>query len=226
LDQQREPPLRGPWPVWTLAGVILLSYAIQNFTLDIASAAETYGMTPSQLGGGRWGTVFTALFIHGSWAHAGMNAVGALAFGTPVARYLGLSARGVIGFLLLYIVCGVVANLGYAALHLHDVMPLAGASGAVSGLFGAASRLIEHRPGLSPVSTRTVIASAAAWVVINAVLGLMHYAPGIGDVQVAWEAHIAGYFAGLVLIAPFASLFRQEPPPVEAELTGQTDIKP
>ena len=212
MDQQREPPFRGPWPVWTLAGVILLSYAIQSFTLDVATAARDYGMTPSQLGAGRWGTVFTALFIHGSWAHAGMNAIGAVAFGAPVARYLGLSARGVIGFFLLYILCGLVANLGYAAVHLHDAMPLAGASGAVSGLFGAASRLIEHRPGLSPVSTRTVIASAAAWVVINAVLGLMHYAPGIGDVQVAWEAHIAGYFAGVVLIAPFASLFRQEPP--------------
>jgi membrane associated rhomboid family serine protease len=224
LDQQREPLFRGPWPVWTLAGVILLSYAIQSFTLDIATAARIYGMTPSELGDGRWGTVFTALFIHGSWAHVGMNAVGALAFGTPVARYLGLGARGVLGFFLLYIVCGLAANLGYAALHLQDDMPLAGASGAVSGLFGAASRLIEHRPGLSPVSTRTVIASAAAWVVINVVLGLMHYAPGIGEVQVAWEAHIAGYFAGVVLIAPFASLFRKEPPPVAEELTDQSDI--
>jgi membrane associated rhomboid family serine protease len=204
---QREPLFRGPWPAWTLALAVLGSYALQSMTLDLDTAARAWGMTPAELGGRSY-TAVTALFVHGSWAHAGMNAIGALAFGAPVARYLGLGARGVIGFFALYIACGVAANLGYAAMHPSALMPLVGASGAVSGLFGAASRLIQHRPGLSPLTARTVVASAAAWVVVNAVLGLMHYAPGVGDVDVAWEAHIAGYAAGLLLIAPFAALLR------------------
>jgi membrane associated rhomboid family serine protease len=38
-------------------------------------------------------------------------------------------------------------------------------------------------------------------------MGLLHYAPGIGEVQIAWEAHIAGYFAGLLLIGPWLAVF-------------------
>jgi len=57
-----------------------------------------------------------------------------------------------------------------------------------------------------------VVASTFAWIVINAVMGALHYAPGIGEVHVAWEAHIAGFFAGLILVGPFAAAFRQAPP--------------
>ena len=209
---QREPLFRGPWTVWTITLVILACYAVQSFAFSMDEAVRLYAFAPAQLDQGRFAPLVTALFIHGSWAHAGMNAVGALAFGAPAARYLGLGPRGAIGFFLLYIVCGVLSCLGYAAAHLHDVVPLVGASGAVSGLLGASTRLIERRDALSPLATRTVVASTAAWIVINAVMGALHYAPGIGDVHIAWEAHIAGYFAGLLLIRPFAAVFRQAPP--------------
>lgn len=210
--QQREPLFRGPWTVWTITLVILASYAAQSLTLGMDDAVRLYAFAPVQLDQGRFAPLITALFIHGGWAHAGMNAVGALAFGAPAARYLGLGARGAAGFFLFYIACGVLSCLGYAAAHLHDATPLAGASGAVSGLLGASTRLIERRNALSPLATRTVVASTAAWIVINAVMGALHYAPGIGEVHIAWEAHIAGYFAGLILIGPFARMFRQAPP--------------
>ena len=207
MDQQREPAFRGPWPVWTTSGLILLSYAVQSRLFSLGGAARTFGVSGQALMEGRWATVLTALFIHGGWAHAGMNAVGALAFGAPVARALGLRARGATGFFLFYLLCGALASLGYAALHPTDDLPLVGASGAVSGLFGAASRLIENRPRLSSFASRTVVASLAAWIAVNVCLGLMHYAPGIGDANVGWEAHIAGYLAGLVLIGPFVRVF-------------------
>jgi membrane associated rhomboid family serine protease len=197
--------------------LILLSYGVQSQTLNLSAAAVRYGVSAVGLREGHWTTLVSALFIHGGWAHAGMNALGALAFGTPVARALGVGARGAIGFLLFFLVCGVVANLGYAAVHPGDALPLVGASGAVSGLFGGASRLIELRPGLSPFASRTVVASLAAWIVVNVLLGLMHYAPGIGDALVGWEAHIAGYLTGLLLIGPFIWLFG---PPPEATAEG------
>jgi membrane associated rhomboid family serine protease len=221
LDQHREPPFRGPWPVWTVALTILGSYALQTLTMSLDTAARTWGMVPAQLGPGHFHTLLSDLFIHGGWAHAGMNALGALAFGAPLARFLGLHAKGAFGFFLFYLVCGVLSNLGYYALHHDGLMPLAGASGAVSGLFGAACRLIEHRPGLSPITSRTVIASALAWVVINAVMGFAHYAPGMGEVSVAWEAHIAGFIAGVLLVGPVAILFREEPPPEPPELPAE-----
>lgn len=203
---QREPLFKGPWPVWTIAGLILASYGFQSLLLT-EDQALVFALVPAELARGYWLPLITALFIHGGWAHAGMNAVGALAFGAPAARYLGLGPKGAFGFFLLFLVCGVLSSLGYALLHLHDLAPMAGASGAVSGLLGASTRLVERRSQLSPLATRPVVASTAAWIVINAVMGALHYAPGIGDVRIAWEAHIVGYFAGLLLIGPFAALF-------------------
>jgi membrane associated rhomboid family serine protease len=210
--QKREPFFHGPWTVWTIALVILGSYAIQSLALDMDTAVRAYAFTPTDLDRGRLAPLVTALFIHGGWAHAGVNAVGALAFGAPAARYFGLGPRGAFGFFLLYVVCGALSCLGYSLVHLHDMVPLAGASGAVSGLLGASTRLIERRGALSPLATRSVAGSTAAWVVINAAMGMLHYAPGIGEAHVAWEAHIAGYFAGLILVRPFAAAFRQPPP--------------
>ena len=212
MDQQREPPFRGPWPVWAVAGLILLSFGLQDHFLDLGDAATRYGVSGQGLSQGRWGGLISALFIHGSWGHAAMNAIGALAFGAPVARRLGLGLQGAAGFLVYYLVCGALANLGYAGVHPHDVIPLVGASGAVSGLFGGASRLMERgafRP--APLLSTPVVTSAAAWIAVNVALGLMHFAPGIGDVQVGWEAHIAGYFAGLFLVTPVLALFAPRP---------------
>jgi membrane associated rhomboid family serine protease len=214
---QREPPFKGPWPVWTIAGAILLSYAAQILFFDSDAAVLALALVPADLVRGHWTPLITALFIHGGWAHAGMNAVGALAFGAPAARFLGLGAKGAFGFFLLFLVCGVLSSAGYALLHLHDVTPMAGASGAVSGLLGASTRLVERRNRLSPLATRPVVASTAAWIVINGVMGALHYSPGLGEVHIAWEAHIIGYFAGLLLIGPFGALFGRRPPEDEGE---------
>jgi membrane associated rhomboid family serine protease len=212
---QREPLFKGPWPVWTIAGLILASYAAQSLFLTDQSALA-FAVVPAWLMRGDWPPLITSMFIHGGWPHAGMNAVGALAFGAPAARYLGLGARGAFGFFLLFLVCGVFASLGYSLLHWRDLAPMVGASGAVSGLLGASTRLVERRTQLSPLVTRTVVASTAAWIVINWAMGVLHYAPGMTDVRIAWEAHIIGYFAGLLLIGPIAVLFR-EPPLAEEE---------
>lgn len=208
INEINEPPLRGPWQAWLLAAIILASYPIQTLALGgVDAAADRFGLVAASLAPGRWFTLLTALFIHGGWMHVAMNAAGALAFGAPVARFLGPRPAGVTSFFLFYLVCGVLSGLGYVALNPHSAAPVVGASGAVSGLFGAASRLIEHRPGLSPFASRTVVGFAAAWLVTNVVLGLIGIAPGIGAVQIAWQAHVVGYAAGLVLIGPWARLF-------------------
>jgi membrane associated rhomboid family serine protease len=200
--------------MWVVAGVVLLSYAVQTRLLSLDDAALRYGMVSADVWRGHWQGLVTSLFIHGGWAHVGMNAAGALAFGAPVARLFG-RGLGALGFFVFFLVCGVLANLGYAALHPHDLMPLVGASGAVSGLFGGASRLIENPPGLSSFASRAVVGTAAAWIVVNVVFGLAGIAPGMGVVKIAWEAHIFGYFAGLLLIGPAARLFAKPELPSE-----------
>jgi membrane associated rhomboid family serine protease len=59
-----------------------------------------------------------------------------------------------------------------------------------------------------------VAGSAAAWIVVNVVLGTTGLAPALDGAQIAWQAHIVGYGAGVLLIAPWRRLFaaRDEPP--------------
>lgn len=208
----REPIFKAPWPATTAALAIVGAYAVQT-TLSQAWVYDRLGFTSAALAAGEYSGLVTALFVHASWAHALMNAVAALAFGAPVARLFGGRAGGVLAFFVFYLACGVLASLGYAAVHPHDPAVLVGASGAVSGLMGAASRLIAGRGGLGPMLSRPVVAMAGAWVIVNLLLAATGMTPGAEGGTVAWEAHLFGYAAGLLLIGPVAWLTRRARPP-------------
>jgi len=113
------------------------------------------------------------------------------------------------------VVCGIAAALGYAGLldalsrmgaASQDGWALVGASGAASGLLGAAARLMDDRGRLGPMLGRNVVAMTLAWIAANALLGLLGLTPGAAGMPVAWEAHIIGFFAGLLMIGPFAHI--------------------
>jgi membrane associated rhomboid family serine protease len=140
-----------------------------------------------------------------------MNAVAALAFGPPVARLFGLGPRGALVFLLFYLVCGIVGGLGFVLADLHDKAGVVGASGAISGLLGAASRIIQGHGRIGPIFGQTVIGMAVAWAIVNVVLGVSGLTPGAMGMPVAWQAHLAGYAAGVLLIGPFARLAGRGP---------------
>jgi membrane associated rhomboid family serine protease len=163
---------------------------------------------PSSLWDGDWWPgLLTSMFLHGGWGHVAMNAVGALAFGPPVARLMG-GAKGVFGFLLFYIVCGLFATGGYGLVHLNSYDSLIGASGAVFGLMGAALRLLGRRNNrLRPLSDRRFLTTAAVLMVVNAAAGLVGFTPGMEGARVAWEAHAFGFICGALLIGPWAKAF-------------------
>ena len=85
-----------------------------------------------------------------------MNSVAALAFGPPIARLMGTNARGAAAFFAFYLVCGALSGLGFVLLNPHNPGVLVGASGAVSGLLGAASRLIQGHGRIGPIFGSTV----------------------------------------------------------------------
>jgi membrane associated rhomboid family serine protease len=209
LDQappRREPIFNAPWPAMALTLLIIASFVVQ-LQLPERLWAQ-YVLTPAEVTQlGRWETLITPLFLHGGWIHVLMNAVAALAFGAPVARLFGLTLRGALAFFIFYLVCGVLSSLGYVMAHPSSMLPVVGASGAVSGLMGGASRLIERRGTLGPLISRTTVGMAVMWTVVNLIIGYVPVMPGMGGAGVAWEAHVAGYFAGLLLIGPFFRLF-------------------
>ncbi|WP_419317899.1 rhomboid family intramembrane serine protease [Caulobacter sp. ErkDOM-E] len=197
-DDRPEPIFNAPWPA-VLAAVSIL---LPNLVLGGASDETVYrlALEPVRIWRGDVAGLVTSLFVHGGWIHALMNAAFALAFGAPVARLLGLGVRGGSVFVVFYIVCGVLAGLGYAAIHPGSTSLVVGASGAVAGLMGAAARLMD-RPGRlsSPLAPRA-LSLALSWLVINLVMAALGGFPGLTG-AVAWEAHLFGFAAGALLIS-------------------------
>jgi membrane associated rhomboid family serine protease len=203
----REPVFHAPAAAIALVAVILGGYALQT-RFPLESIVDTFAFSSKDVADGRWFTLISALFVHGSWGHALTNAAFALAFATPVARFFGQSPGGTAVFFIFYLSCGVLSSLGYAAVHPHQAAPLVGASGAVSGLMGAASRLMDGRGRVGRILSSPVLGMGGAWLAVNLLIGALGsgFTPGVNGATVAWEAHVAGFLAGVLLIGPFAVL--------------------
>lgn len=203
-----EPIVNAPWPVVTLTVSIVAFFMAQK---AFPFATDVLAFSPVRLLDGHYVGLISSQFLHGSWSHALMNSAFVLAFGAPVGRYLGPRASGVASFFLFYLTCGVLACLGFAAFHWGQDAAMVGASGAASGLMGAAARLIggQGRPG--KLLSQAVTGMGGAWILINVIMAFTGGAliPGAGEAGVAWEAHLAGFLAGVLLIGPFGWLAGQ-----------------
>src|SRR5580698_10447689 len=64
-----EPAFNAPWQAVAVVALIVGGYALQTlFPTDAVLAA--YAFAPANLTPGRWETIITSIFLHGSWAHA------------------------------------------------------------------------------------------------------------------------------------------------------------
>lgn len=128
-------------------------------------------------------TLLTAGLIHGSWLHLGVNATMLLAAGGGVERVLG--KIWLLGLLLGGIVVG---NLTYLALNPDGVMPLIGASGGISALFGSCMLL------LGGAGRKQIL----SWLGIFIGLSLLQaWMGGPNGESIAGSAHIGGFVFGL-----------------------------
>ena len=201
-----EPMFNAPWPAVAIAGVILACYAAQGLASD---GAVGLALFPQRVMAGDPAGLLTSLFLHGSWAHAGMNAAFALAFGAPVARLFGGRRKGIAAFFIFYLLCGLLAGLTFVLAHRNGLQPVVGASGAVAGLMGATSRLLDPPGELGSPFTRQSMSMAAAWIIINLLMSATGLTPGAGGAPIAWEAHLGGFAAGLLLVGPFDRFLRR-----------------
>lgn len=156
-------------------------------------------------------TLLTYALLHGGWTHLGLNGVWMVAFGTPVARRFG--AGRFLAFMAVTAVWGAVAHwlcfpYGFA--------PVVGASAAISGLMGAAVRFMFQRERdfpdaktAPPLSLKAVFTDRRAlsfvlvWFVTNSLFGAGAISFGLTDAPVAWQAHVGGFVAGLLLFPWF-----------------------
>ncbi|MGC6476434.1 MAG: rhomboid family intramembrane serine protease [Parvibaculales bacterium] len=215
---QKEPILRAPPIVLVLCAVLIgVHFILFSLEPDISfGLVMMFGFVPALLGESfvSFLTLISYAFLHGSWEHVLMNSVWLLVFGTPVAIRLG----GVWRFFAFYVVCALIAGLTHYVIYAQTLVPLIGASGAVSGMFGAATRFaIPGVSWLSPdqarrqlplmplrqtLTRRPVYSFIAVWIGLNIVFGVSAYSLSGDPISVAWQAHIGGFLAGLVLL-PF-----------------------
>jgi membrane associated rhomboid family serine protease len=178
-------------------------------------------------GEGRPWTALTYAVLHGSWAHVLMNGIWLAAFGTPIVRRCGAGR--------FFVLCAAAAIGGavlYAAVNPLQVLPMIGASGAVSGLMAAASwfmfapatwhwegRLTQphERPRETlghMVRNRQVLIFLGIWFAANYVFAFFQPL-GLADASIAWEAHIGGFLTGLALF-PFLDPLPARPKRISA----------
>jgi membrane associated rhomboid family serine protease len=93
--------------------------------------------------------------------------------------------------------------------------PVIGASASISGLMGASFRLIGSGPmnaankePLAPILSRQILTWTALWAALNVFVGLTGLGAGPGVQTIAWQAHLGGYFAGLLLCGLFDPVAR------------------
>jgi membrane associated rhomboid family serine protease len=205
LRPAREPIFNAPWPAIVLVSALILAYGVQS-QLMTEQEIVTLALSSDAIRLGRWPTLATHLFLHGGVGHLAMNAAAAFAFGPPVARLFGRGLGGAVLFFGFFLLCGAIAGLGHVVLNWNSTALLVGASGAISGLWGAASRLLGQHGGLAALTSRPVLSQAIAFSAINVVIGL---AGVLANLNIGWQAHLVGYAAGLLLIGPAARVARR-----------------
>ncbi len=201
----REPAFNAPWPALVLTLAILGSYVLQTRFLDDAGV-YVFALVPARLAAGDWLGLITSIFLHGGWVHVLLNSAFALAFGTPIARLLSVSLKGAVLLWAFFLLCGMGSGGIYALIHQGSMGAVIGASGAVSGMMGAAARLMDRRGVLGPILSPSVVSTGAAWIIVNLLVALFGLSPGADGAGVAWEAHLAGFAVGLLLIGPVAAM--------------------
>lgn len=215
-DPPREPFLKAPASVLSLIGILVAAH-IARISVTAALSeriVETYAFVPARYAPNALeaGSLFdrvvpfvSYIFLHADFTHLVMNCLWLLAFGPVVARRFGT-----VLFLFFFVVCGVAAAGIHLLFNWGSPEAVIGASGAISGLMAAgirslgalAPREIGVRPGLLPLLAPQVLVFSALWIVMNTVFGLTGI-PIAGETHaVAWQAHLGGYFVGLLLAGP------------------------
>ena len=234
MTKSSEPIFNVPAIVMAIIGIFVLVRAGEELVLsneeDIAflyyfafiparydSSLLLPGSFPGGVGAEIW-TFVSYAFIHGDTTHLAMNSVWFLPFGSAVARRFG--TLRVTGFFVATAAAGALAHL---VTHRGELMPMIGASAAVSGFMAGATRFAFQRGGpltmfrsedataylvpAAPLSVALrdprILVFLLAWFGLNLLFGIGSIGLPGADQSIAWQAHIGGFVAGLLLFSLF-----------------------
>ena len=208
-----NPTRRIRYPVITVgviaACVLVYLWQLSLGAVDEARAVNALGAIPAVVSGHRHlpptlavvpplATLVSCMFLHGGLLHLFGNMIFLWVFGDNVE-----DACGHLRFLAFYLVCGVAAAAIHVASDPASMVPVIGASGAISGVLGA--YLVLH-----PRANVVLMIFFGVFVTVPAVLvlGLWFAIQVLNALQpanggVAWWAHVGGFVVGALLIVGF-----------------------
>ena len=206
--QQRQPVFLLPGSVTWLGGLLVAVHLANALVLNERAGWDLFtwfGFIPLRLLAGDaipggwlpllW-TPFTHAFLHAGWDHLLFNTVWLAIFATPVARRYG---GGAMVAIFLFGAAGGVAALTGASVRF-VFQPVIVAEDPESGHRRVLGRRLASFADLlrDPRSRYFTL----IWVVLNAAVPLLPLFTG-ASVQIAWQAHLGGFFAGLVAVGWF-----------------------
>ncbi len=237
MTRRYEPMFNVPPVVIATVAVLVLVHGFRMFALTdeqdfkflltfafIPARYQTVGpgtSLPGGFGADLW-SFFTYAFLHADFTHIALNIAWLLPFGTALARRFG--AWRYVMFMLVVAAAGGMAHL---VSHPEAMVPMIGASAAISGAMAAAMRFVflqggplavlrDGREGgdeayrvpavplIATLRDPRFLAFVAVWIGLNALFGLGTVPIGGEEGQeIAWQAHIGGFFAGLLLFTAF-----------------------
>lgn len=194
-------------------GLILLNIGVFIYQLMLPTQAalnnfiEQYATVPADISHGQnLLTLLTSQFMHASFLHIGGNMLYLWIFGDNVEGRLGH-----LGYLIFYLLSGVIAGLAQVVVNPNSTVPSLGASGAVAGVLGAYLVMFPHARvntfiflGIFFFLTRlSAMLVIGFWAVLQFFSGFTEItnrtAQTSGEGGVAYFAHIGGFVAGLIV---------------------------
>ena len=176
--------------------------------------------------GAKFWTFVTYSLLHANLSHIGFNVLWLLPFGSALARRFGA-----VRFFAFMAVTAAAGALAHLVTHEHELDAVIGASASVSGTMAASIRFAFARGGFlsfgrgdadaaakvpaqslwQALRDRRVLAFLGVWFGVNIIFGIGAFAIGMEGVSVAWQAHIGGFLAGLLLFSLFDPVPRAAP---------------
>ncbi len=142
----------------------------------------------------------SSMFMHGGISHIFGNMLFLWIFGDNIENLIGH-----VRYAIFYLICGFAAALAQIIMGPDSIIPMLGASGAISGVLGGYMLLFPTNRVRALIfqiyTTVPAYVALGLWIGYQIIVG---YLTPSGEGGVAYAAHIGGFIAGLALIKVFA----------------------
>jgi membrane associated rhomboid family serine protease len=228
-QRRREPVFNLPPVILALSAVLIAVHVLRQFISEetdlkvllwgaflparYSHVPVLNGLLPGGIAADVW-TFVSYAFLHGDAIHLAVNLIWFLAFGSAVAWRFGT-----LRFLAFSAVTAAAGSAVHLLFHYGDIAPLVGASAAISGAMAAAVRFafeaggplgpwrnsgpetfrVPASPLMLSLRNPQVLVFLGVWFALNLLFGLTSAVTSLSEGSVAWQAHVGGFLAGLLL---------------------------